>query len=169
MSVLGHVSAPFAIGIAPQHSHFNMDGCEVPFKVQTQSQYVKTAEPPKSIDEAQTIQITILSAPCSPTSSVDYPQEREGAKTSTSPPNDVDANAIISENPNAKLARQVLARYPSLSDEQLWEPWFAFPSKPHMTLHRWAEGQKARLNMHIHTLPSVPIEADFHTFLRYSR
>ncbi|WRT67887.1 uncharacterized protein IL334_004861 [Kwoniella shivajii] len=45
---------------------------------------------------------------------------------------------------------------PLLTDEELWETWFSYPSKPHMTLHRWAEGNKAQLDMFIHNLHSSP-------------
>ncbi|WVF68903.1 hypothetical protein IAT40_003676 [Kwoniella sp. CBS 6097] len=147
MSVLNEVptAAPLIIGVA-QNPHFNINLNGAPTKL---------PEPTKVIGE-ETIEITILSAPCSPASSVDYTHTSDGVITGDT----VD---------DAKAAKEPLARYPELSDEQLWEPWFAFPSKPHMTLHRWAEGQKSRLNMHIHTLPAIPTEADLHAFLSYSR
>ncbi|WVQ96421.1 hypothetical protein IAU59_003526 [Kwoniella sp. CBS 9459] len=148
MSVLSEVTAPIAIDVVQQRPLDN-GGQKSTINAPASASIKSTSD--------DTIQITILSAPCSPASSVDYTDDTDRR---TSPTKD-----------EAKLARQpvVLVQYPELSDEQLWEPWFAFPSRPHMTLHRWAEGQKSRLNMHIHTSPSIPTEVDFHTFLTYSR
>ncbi|WVQ65671.1 uncharacterized protein L199_003849 [Kwoniella botswanensis] len=78
------------------------------------------------------IEVTILEAPSSPSSS-----------SSSSAHDETESSARISRH----------LEIPSLTDEELWEPWFAFPSRPQMTLHRWAEGNKSQLDMFIHNLP----------------
>ncbi|WWC88489.1 uncharacterized protein L201_003400 [Kwoniella dendrophila CBS 6074] len=94
------------------------------------------------------IDIIIVSAPSSPSSS------------SYSTREDPDAT------PRPHPRRLTI---PALTNEQLWEPWFAYPSRPQMTLHRWAEGNKSQLDMFIHNLPSSSPESLYPLFLTKCR
>nr|XP_018262243.1 uncharacterized protein I303_05259 [Kwoniella dejecticola CBS 10117]OBR84401.1 hypothetical protein I303_05259 [Kwoniella dejecticola CBS 10117] len=82
----------------------------------------------------QCIEVTIVEAPASPSSST------HSSEYTPSTPSGVPRHLIT----------------PSLTDEELWETWFAYPSKSGMTLHRWAEGNKSALDMFMHNLPSSP-------------
>nr|XP_019045513.1 hypothetical protein I302_05903 [Kwoniella bestiolae CBS 10118]OCF24443.1 hypothetical protein I302_05903 [Kwoniella bestiolae CBS 10118] len=102
---------------------------------------------PHSYPTKECIEVTILEAPSSPSSS---------SSSSSSHHED-----ISTRHPKVDI--------PSLTDEELWEPWFAFPSRPQMTLHRWAEGTKSQLDMFTHNLPSSPPTSLYPLFLTKCR
>ncbi|WWC70868.1 uncharacterized protein I206_104820 [Kwoniella pini CBS 10737] len=103
----------------------------------------KTAE----LHYSHCIEVTIVEAPSSPS-------------TSTSSSDYTPSTCI-------KATRHLAI--PQLSDEELWEAWFAYPSKLGMTLHRWAEGNKSALDMFIYNLPSTPPSSLYPLFLTKCR